>query len=1013
MTQARAAGSTGAAGRRTSHKGLAQRKAELHTLAEIGRSILQAQLDQDALCRLIYTLAGRIVPTESFQLGLFEDDLYHIKVWVKDGELQAPATFPLSKGQGIIGWLRSAHQPLLVHDFLTEMDGLPARPTYISDNPPRSGIYLPLLVGDTAIGAVSIQSPKSGAFDERDLRLLTILANQSASALNNARLYERSERRLNALMAVSEVGRRLTSILDLDRLLGEVVELIHSRFGYYHVQIFLVEHDSDQAVFKASSGHGLNEKWLKEERTMRVGQEGIIGWVAQHGEMLVANDVAAEPRYIPDDPRLLPDTRAELATPLLVEGEVLGVLDVQSTEAGAFGPDDLFILATLADQVAVAVNSARAYEAQRVEAWVTTVMLQVAEATSQAETMEDVLDTAVRVTSMLAGVESTTIWLWHEEAGAFHYGASFGLREAATESRTAPDAQGSGGDEAAAADAAADLGDRLRFVPGEWPALDELRATRAAAVLAPQTQGDDLPEAFEEVCSGDLVALLPMLNQGEVFGVLAAGFSRERVADLDERRLAMLKGIAHQIAAAVDNSRLTAMREEEVWTSTVLLQVAEAIRRLQPIDVTLEQVTRIAPALTGVDRCVALLADSEGNFRARTVHALRPGLAEAYRGAVVKPGELPLLDDACRTGQPLVIDDVQGNPRVPEAWRERFGSRTILVVPLLVADEPIGALLADDVDHGHMFSPRRVRILVGIANQAAIAIENARLQIQEAERARLSRELELAHDIQKTLLPQEVPALEGYELAYRWRSAREVGGDFFDFIRLSPELLGLVIADVSDKGIPAALYMMFARTVIRTVAFSGRDPAEALERANTLILSDSASDMFITANYGVLDIKTHRLVYSSAGHNLALHAPAVGAQLNDLTAGGLALGIIDDIELEQKTVDLEPGDVVLFYTDGAIDTLNPAGEEFGDERLAELLARHKAEPAEAIAAAIDAAVHTWAAGESQYDDFTLIVIRRKTPEEKEAFDGESEDSAQPETVGARHVSVRRAAGHLH
>ena len=976
MTQAKVAGRASATSRATvrspSAPGLARRKTELSTLAEIGRSILQAQLDQDALCQLIYKLAGRIVPAENFQLGLFEGDLYHIRVWVKDGEFQAPATFPLPRGQGIIGWLRDAHQPLLVRDFRTEMDDLPARPVYISDNPPRSGIYLPLLAGDTAIGAVSIQSPQPAAFDERDLRLLMILANQSASALNNARLYERAERRLNALTAVSEVGRRLTSILDLDRLLGQVVELIRSRFGYYHVQIFLVERGTDRAVFKASSGHGLNEKWLKEGRTMRVGREGIIGWVAQHGELFLANDVAAEPRYIPDDPRLLPHTRAELAVPLVVEGEVLGVLDVQSTEHNAFGPDDRFILATLADQVAVAVNSARAYEAQRVEAWVTTVMLQVAEATSQAESMEDVLDTAVRVTAMLAGVESTTIWLWHEEVAAFQYGASFGLSEAATETQAAQ------GPQDGQANAEIDLHSRLRFLPGEWPALDELRATRAALVLETGAQGDGLPAAFREVCSGDLLALLPMLNQGEVFGVLAAGFSRERVADLDERRLVMLRGIAHQIAAAVDNSRLTAMREEEVWTSTVLLQVAEAIRRLQPVDMTLDQVTRIAPALTGVDRCVALLADNEGNFRARTVHAQRPGLAEGYRGAVIQPGELPLLDDACRTGQPLVVDDAQDSPRVPAGWRDRFGSRTILVVPLLVADEPIGALLADDVDSAHVFSPRRVRILVGIANQAAIAIENARLQIQEAERARLGRELELAHDIQKTLLPQEAPMPEGYEVAYRWRSAREVGGDFFDFIQLDPVLLGLVIADVSDKGIPAALYMMFARTVIRTVALSGRDPAQALERANKLILSDSTSDMFVTANYGVLDTASHRLTYSSAGHNLGLHAPAGEAALDELTTDGLALGIVDDIRLEQKTVDLDPGDVVLFYTDGAIDTLNPAGEEFGEERLAELLDHHKAQPAEIIADAIDAAVRDWAAGESQYDDFTLIVLRRKT-----------------------------------
>ena len=226
-----------------------------------------------------------------------------------------------------------------------------------------------------------------------------------------------------------------------------------------------------------------------------------------------------------------------------------------------------------------------------------------------------------------------------------------------------------------------------------------------------------------------------MLNKGQVFGVMGASFSRERMPAPDERRLALLGGIAHQVAAAVDNSRLTALREEEVWVSTALLQVADAIRRLQAIDITLEQVTRLVPALTGVDRCVALLLDEEGNFRVRTVHALRDGLAEAYRGAVIRPGELPLLDDACRLGQPLVVNDTEGNPRVPAEWRARYGSRTILTVPLLVADEPIGAFLADDVQGTHIFNPRRVRIVTGIANQAAIAIENARLQAQEAERA--------------------------------------------------------------------------------------------------------------------------------------------------------------------------------------------------------------------------------------------------------------------------------------
>ncbi len=685
MSSGKVAGPRRPTPRPSPRRRISQRQAELAALADIGRSILQAQMDQDELCELIYQLAGRIVPTDTFQLGLFDGDQYRIKVWIKDGVRQEAASYRVPEGQGIIGWLRSAHQPLLVRDFAAEMASLPARPAYLSDNPPRSGIYLPLLVADTAIGAVSIQSPLPNAFDESHLRLLAILANQSASALNNARLFERAERRLNALTAVSEVGRRVANILELDPLLTQLVELIRSRFGYYHAQIFLIEPGSDRAVFRASSGQGLNEKWHAEGRMYRIGREGIVGWVAQSGQTLIANDVTQEPRYIPDDPRLLPDTRAEMAVPMMIEGEVLGVLDVQSTERDAFGADDLFTLRTLADQAAVAVNSARAYEAQRVEAWTTTVMLQVAEATSQAESMEEVLETAVRVTAMLAGVESTLLWLWDEEYGAFEFGGAYGI---------------SAGEVPASA---------LRFPEGDWPALDALRLTRRPAVLETGIDGDPLPVELHRVCGSDLVALLPMLNKGEVFGVLGAGFSRERVPELDDRRLAMLAGIAHQIAAAVDNARLTAMREEEAWTSTVLLQVAEAIRRLQPVDVTLEQVTRIVPALTGVDRCVALLNDDEGNFRARTVHAGRPDLAEPYMGVIIRPGELPLLDDACRTGQPLVVDDTEGNPRIPPAWRERFGSRTVLVVPLLVADEPIGALLADSASPTRPPSPSRMR----------------------------------------------------------------------------------------------------------------------------------------------------------------------------------------------------------------------------------------------------------------------------------------------------------------
>lgn len=770
---------------------------------------------------------------------------------------------------------------------------------------------------------------------------------------------------MSDLTAIAEVGRRINSILDLDQLLNQVVSLIQTHFSYYHVQIFLVSRGSDRAYFKASSGYGLNEKWQREGRSLRIGQEGIIGWVAQHAEPLLANDVSAESRYIPDDPRSLPDTCAEVAVPLLVDDEVVGVLDVQSTQAGAFGEDDLFVLRTLADQVAVAVSSARAYEAQREEAWVTTVMLQVAEVSSQADGVQDVLDAAVRVTAMLAGVEACAIWLWDEDQKRFQYGASYGLawdslRQSNPSTGAAPDPP--------------TRQEALRFPQGDWPALDRLHEARSPAVIS--LNNIFLPRVVRALFQGDTLALLPLLNIGRVFGVLGVSFITDRTPRINERRMALLGGIAQQVAAAADNSRLSAAREEEAWVSTVLLQVAEAVGRFQPLDTTLAQIAHIAPLLAGVDRCAILLREANCAFRVRQVYALQPGLAEAYQNAIVEPGDLPLLDDVCRLGQPMMVDDTACHKQVPPAWRRRFGSRSLLVVPLLLGDEVIGVLLADDVFSAHTFSPRRVRILAGIASQTTVAIENARLQAQETANVRLLHELELGHAIQRGLLPQAAPHIPGYQVVYRWRSAREVGGDFFDFIPLKSRELGVLIADVSDKGIPAALYMMFARTLLRSIAISGRAPAAMLSRANDLIVADSTTDMFVTTYYSILNYEAHTLTYASAGHNLALYAPAC-CRLQPMVTKGLALGIVAPVAMEQKTIALQAGDLVLFYTDGVTDALNPAGEAFGEERLAAVLADHHADSAEKIADAIDTALREFAGVSAQYDDITLVLLKRE------------------------------------
>jgi sigma-B regulation protein RsbU (phosphoserine phosphatase) len=216
----------------------------------------------------------------------------------------------------------------------------------------------------------------------------------------------------------------------------------------------------------------------------------------------------------------------------------------------------------------------------------------------------------------------------------------------------------------------------------------------------------------------------------------------------------------------------------------------------------------------------------------------------------------------------------------------------------------------------------------------------------------------------------------GYQIVYRWRPAGEVGGDFFDFMQLAENRLGLLVADVSDKGIPASLYMMFARTLFRATAFSGRAPAATLARANDLIVADSTSDMFVTVYYAELNPTQHTLIYASGGHNLAYLVPGDGGEPQPMVTEGIALGILTPIRIQQKSVYLAPGDLVMLYTDGVTDMLNEEGEAFGEDRLRALLTDHHDECAADIADAIEAALHEFAGGAGQYDDVTLVLLKR-------------------------------------
>jgi sigma-B regulation protein RsbU (phosphoserine phosphatase) len=256
------------------------------------------------------------------------------------------------------------------------------------------------------------------------------------------------------------------------------------------------------------------------------------------------------------------------------------------------------------------------------------------------------------------------------------------------------------------------------------------------------------------------------------------------------------------------------------------------------------------------------------------------------------------------------------------------------------------------------------------AAHAAVAIDNARLHEEEIKQQRMEQELIVARAIQQSLLPLGSPKVPGWQFAAAYRSARVVGGDFYDFCELhgEPRRIGVVVADVTDKGVPAAIFMALSRTIIRTMAMSGRGPAEALQRANDLILSDSPTNIWVTAVYAVVDVE--------AGHNQPLLCQAAGNTVAELRARGILLGAFENIELEEQRVDVAPGDALAFYTDGITDALNAAGESFGEARLATVVREASAGGAQEILQALLNAVAEFVEDQEQADDITCVVVKR-------------------------------------
>lgn len=410
--------------------------------------------------------------------------------------------------------------------------------------------------------------------------------------------------------------------------------------------------------------------------------------------------------------------------------------------------------------------------------------------------------------------------------------------------------------------------------------------------------------------------------------------------------------------------------DKKVKQFEALLKIGQRLSSEMNLDRLLELILDETTRVMEADRSSLFLVDREKKELwskiAQATTEIRLPIGKGIAGTVAKTGEVINIPDA--------YADRRFNPEVDK--RTGYRTRTILCVPMKNPQGSIiGVIQVLNKKRG-VFDEADEKVLLALAGQAAVAVENARYHASALAQERLKKDLEFARTIQEGFLPAAPPTIPGWEFAAQYRAAQEVGGDFYDFIPLGQGQMGVLLGDVSGKGVPAALFMARLMSDFRFYATALSSPGEVVGRINQILVERSRRGMFVTLCYLLIDLAQAKVTVVNAGHLAPLVRRADGELVHIEGAANTPLGILAEQTFAEWHHSLAPGDTVVLMTDGILEAMNRKGELFGAKRLHRVVAG-AGRSAEQTGKSIFAAVHRFSRGAPQHDDLTLICFRRK------------------------------------
>jgi GAF domain-containing protein/anti-sigma regulatory factor (Ser/Thr protein kinase) len=685
-------------------------------LAEALRQVALLAASNQSLPQILDAILeqlGRVVEYDSASIALLETEGYRIIAGRGLPREAGLFNLVLPRDNEKMEWLRTMRQPLVLPDAQADPRWLPVPGAeYI-----HSWIGTPLLTAKDMIGLLNLDKQEPGFYHTQDAMLVMAFANQAAITIENARLLEKERRRAVQLSLISDMSQQVLTILDPDALLDYAVQAIQSQFGYYYVDIFLAEPGGEYVVFRSGSHSAYLPPDYQQGLRFRIGQEGITGHVAATGKPYTANDTQRDPLYIPDP--VLTETRSEMAVPIKVGDQVIGVLDLNSDLPHAFDEDDLFLAQSLADQLAIGLENARLYKAaeQRVaelEA-VRQASLGLTSSLDLPEVLAEILESSI---ALLDGARDTHIFLY--EDGQLSFGAAL-------------------------------WADGRQDAPWSEPRKNGLTYTVARTgelIVVPDMRNHPLFSDAPKEWVGAIIGL-PLKIGTRVVGVMNIAFLDAH--EISEAELYTLHLLADQAAIAIENARLFSAERQRRSELQSIQATATALSAELHLDTLLQRiVTEAAQAFRAEATSLMLWNESEEFMEVRAGY----GLSDEYiRQQRIPKDRVQALVSAQGQPRPINVPDLVETPLGDPVLIRREGIRSLLTLPLEPQLPVTGALNIYSKGYLRHFSPAEIELATTFGAQAAIAIKNARLfeetRQHVARLERKTRDLELIHEISR------------------------------------------------------------------------------------------------------------------------------------------------------------------------------------------------------------------------------------------------------------------------